>query len=112
MLILFASTINVACQNRNNRIFSHIIQNYRETLLTESVDYSLTVKETLSLVEVNKYKMTSQSWSPNNMVSPDKWQHDVDMYIHDVPKSRRAIIVVNNGINYSSINLRTLVKKH
>ncbi|PHM75152.1 PhoPQ-activated pathogenicity-related family protein [Xenorhabdus kozodoii] len=87
-------------QNNSDGRFYHVIPDYREKLSTEPVNYSLTSKETRSQIKLNRYKMTSQSWSPDNLVSPDQWQHNVDMYIPKTPKSQRALVVVNNGINY------------
>jgi PhoPQ-activated pathogenicity-related protein len=72
----------------------------------EPVTYSFTGKENLPQVEVKRYQMTSQSWSPDKMVSPGQWQHDVDIYIPESPESHRAVVVVNNGTNYDSTHLK------
>lgn len=92
----------ITCQNRTDCDFSHVIPDYRKKLSTETVNYVFTGKKTLSQVKVNRYKMISQSWSPDKMVTPEKWQHDVDIYIPETPKTQRALVVVNNGINYDN----------
>ncbi|CDG21570.1 PqaA protein [Xenorhabdus poinarii G6] len=109
-LMLFSSTVSFAlvkdnkiiCQNKNTCNFSHVLPDYREELSKRDVDYTFTEKETLPQVEVNRYKMVSQSWSPDKRVTPEKWQHDVDIYIPETPKTQRALVVVNNGINYGN----------
>lgn len=90
------------CQNRTDCGFSHVISDYREKLSKEPIDYTFIGKGELFQVEVNRYQMLSQSWSPDKMVTPEKWQHDVDIYIPETPKTQRALVVVNNGINYDN----------
>lgn len=85
--------------------FSHVIPDYRKKLSAEPLIYSFTGETELPQVEVKRYKMTSQSWSPDKMVIPGLWQHDVDIYIPESPKSIRAVVVVNNGTNHDAIHL-------
>ncbi|HAU3345617.1 TPA: PhoPQ-activated pathogenicity-related family protein [Salmonella enterica subsp. houtenae serovar 1,40:z4,z23:-] len=88
------------CQSKTVCDFSHILPDYREELSKKDVDYTFTEKEKLPQIVVNRYKMTSQLWSPDKIVTPDKWQHDVDIYIPEKPKTQRALVVVNDGVNY------------
>lgn len=107
VLIALTSTGNLALakdnkityQNKVDYGFSHVISDYRKQLSTEPVDYAFTGSETLPQIQINTYKMISQSWSPDKIVAPDIWQHDVDIYIPETPKTQRALVVVNNGIN-------------
>lgn len=46
-------------------------------------------------VEVNRYKLTSQSWSPSGLVASDKWQHNVNIYIPRNPKGDRALLAID-----------------
>ncbi len=91
-----------ACQSESTCDLSHTLSNYRKELSKNHVEYKSTGKEKLPQVEVKRYVMTSQSWSPDNIVSPKKWQHDVDMYIPKAPKEQQALVVVNDGVNYGS----------
>lgn len=107
LLLLFTTrgmavteTVQSLCKHRSDINFSDIISCYRERLATAPVSYYIQSTESLSSVELRKYQMRSQSWSPNNIVHPDKWQHNVDIYIPQYPVSQNALLVINNGINY------------
>jgi PhoPQ-activated pathogenicity-related protein len=88
------------CNKNQGCDFSHVLPDYRKKLSLAPVDYLMTGKETLPQIELKRYRMTSQSWSPDLRVSPDSWQHDVNIFIPDKAKSERAILVINNGVNY------------
>lgn len=49
---------------------------------------------------VRHYELLSQHWSPDDMVTPAQWRHNVDIYIPETAKEHHALVVVNNGINY------------
>ncbi|EMF07057.1 PqaA protein [Serratia marcescens VGH107] len=93
---------STVCKEKNNCNFHHVLSDYREELSKIAIDYTVLGKEILPQVEVYRYEMTSQSWAPDKMVTPGKWQHSVDIYIPNMPKEQRALVVVNNGINYVS----------
>jgi PhoPQ-activated pathogenicity-related protein len=86
-----------ACDN-----FSEIISCYRGSLAAHPVQYYMTGSTMIEGIKINSYHMKSQSWSPDNLVSPREWLHDIDIYIPDAPKNETALIVINNGINYNS----------
>lgn len=54
----------------------------------------------LAQVVVRHYELLSQHWSPDDMVTPAQWRHNVDIYIPETAKEHHALVVVNNGINY------------
>lgn len=83
---------------KNDKL-SMVIPNYRADLLAKPVHYALVNKEMLDDVVLNQYEMTSQFWSPDQLVSPTEWKHDLDIYIPPNAKKHRALIVINNGIN-------------
>ncbi|MBN3265242.1 PhoPQ-activated pathogenicity-related family protein [Pectobacterium brasiliense] len=109
-LMLFISTKSfaffennkVTCQKETGCSLSHVISDYRKELSKKDIDYTFIGKEKSPKIEIRKYKMTSQSWSPNDMVTPEKWLHDVDIYIPESPKTQRALVVVNNGVNHDN----------
>ena len=90
---------NIPHETIKNNKLSTVIPNYREDLLTKPVHYALVNKEVLEDVELNQYVMTSQYWSPDQLVSPAKWKHDLDIYIPRNTKKHRALIVINDGTN-------------
>ncbi len=44
--------------------------------------------------------MTSQEWSPDHLVYPPQWSHQVDLYVPDHPLRQKALLVINNGTNH------------
>ena len=79
---------------------THIISDYRKQLASLPLNYSLLEKKQLSDVVLQKYELNSQTWSPQGIVSPQEWQHEVDIYIPDAPENKHALVVINNGTNY------------
>ncbi|MEG3130421.1 PhoPQ-activated protein PqaA family protein [Pantoea cypripedii] len=107
MLLLFVSDSQAllkenkkACNKSQGCDFSHVLPDYRKKISLAPIDYIITEKESLPQLELKRYRMTSQSWSPDLRVSPDNWQHEVDIFIPEKAKSERAILVINNGVNY------------
>lgn len=96
----------IGCQNRTDCSLSYVIPEYRKKLSQEPIDYTIVDKKSFPEVELNKYKMTSQSWSPDKLVSPSKWEHDLDIYIPEKTLKHRALIVVNDGTNNDSTSNR------
>ncbi|EON4745516.1 TPA: PhoPQ-activated protein PqaA family protein [Escherichia coli] len=45
------------------------------------LDYSLLEEKQLPGVMLRKYSLNSQAWSPQGVVSPERWQNGVDIYI-------------------------------
>lgn len=77
----------------------YVISGYRQALASHPLDYSLLEKKSLPGVRLQRYQLTSQNWSPQGVVSPEKWQHEVDVYIPDAAREKHALVVINNGIN-------------
>lgn len=78
---MFYSTDNISfsnksaqpiCKSKNNIHLSQVISCYREKLAEMPVSYSLKHIKMLKDINLYKYQMTSQSWSPNGLVSPKK----------------------------------------
>lgn len=80
---------------------THLISDYRISLASLPLDYALLEKRQLDGVVLQRYKLTSQSWSPQGVVSPERWQHAVDIYIPDSARQENALLVINNGTNDS-----------
>lgn len=108
ILVLFIST-NVYTQLHNNIFFcrnspecdlSHVLPDYWEHISDTPLKYTLISTEPLAQVELRHYELLSQHWSPDDMVTPAQWRHNVDIYIPETAKQRHALVVVNNGVNY------------
>ncbi|MGN7972373.1 PhoPQ-activated pathogenicity-related family protein [Serratia sp. 22264] len=84
------------CKNAD---LTHVISDYRILLASLPLEYSLQEKKQLDGVMLQKYKLSSQSWSPQGIVSPPRWEHEVDIYIPDSAREKNALVVVNNGSN-------------
>lgn len=97
---------NVAqqCFERSGGRFSEVFACYRAAEALQPLTY--TAKETTQLPGLQKrhYELTSQKWSPDEIVTPDAWKHDVTIYIPDDALTGRALIVANNGINVAAEN--------
>jgi len=78
---------------------THVISDYRISLASFPLDYSLLEKKHLPGVMLQRYNLNSQSWSPQGVVSPERWQNGVDIYIPDSAKEKNALVVINNGSN-------------
>ncbi|MCS3429931.1 PhoPQ-activated pathogenicity-related family protein [Klebsiella sp. BIGb0407] len=87
-------------ENKDEKIdLNQVIPNYRESLAALPVDYTLLEKKQLAGVILQKYKLSSQSWTLQGSVSPGLWQHEVDIYIPDSAHDKNALVVINSGSN-------------
>ncbi|HEN3566347.1 TPA: PhoPQ-regulated protein [Yersinia enterocolitica] len=82
--------------------FTQVLSCYREKLAAEPLVYSLLSKENLPELEWRRYQLTSQNWSPENLVSPAEWQHEVEIFIPENSPSKRALVIINNGTNHGT----------
>ncbi|MCX8985937.1 PhoPQ-activated protein PqaA family protein [Citrobacter portucalensis] len=62
-------------------------------------DYYLLEKKQLPGVMLRRYNLNSQAWSPQDVVSPERWQNGVDFYLPDFAIEKNALVVINNGSN-------------
>ncbi|WLI77425.1 PhoPQ-activated protein PqaA family protein [Kosakonia sp. H02] len=78
---------------------SHVISDYRKSLASMPLDYSLLEKKQLPGVMLQRYTLNSQTWSPQGVVTPERWQNQVDIYIPDSARQKYALVAINNGSN-------------
>jgi PhoPQ-activated pathogenicity-related protein len=78
---------------------THVISDYRLSLASLPLDYSLLEKKRLPGVMLQRYSLNSQTWSPQNVVSPERWQNGIDIYIPHSARKKNALVVINNGSN-------------
>jgi PhoPQ-activated pathogenicity-related protein len=105
MAVLFISPACLALsagENNKNTNLTHVISDYRISLASLPLDYSLVEKKQLPGVMLQRYNLNSQTWSPQGVVSPERWQNGVDIYIPDSARKKNALVVINNGSNTNS----------
>ncbi len=81
--------------NCSDKDVSDVISCYRQQLAAKPLNYWFMSNDVYDNVEVNRYQMISQSWSPQGLVSPAAWKENVTIAIPPHPKTHRAIIAVD-----------------
>ncbi|MEV4978509.1 PhoPQ-regulated protein [Enterobacter ludwigii] len=102
MTVLFISPACLALssseENKKNNL-TYVISDYRVSLASLPLDYSLLEKKQMPGVMQQRYILHSQVWSPQGDVSPERWQNGVDIYIPDSVREKNALVVINDGSN-------------
>ncbi|ELL4253184.1 PhoPQ-regulated protein [Salmonella enterica subsp. enterica serovar Infantis] len=102
MAMLFISPAGLALsagENNKNIDLTHVISDYRISLTSLPLDYSLLEKKQRPGVMLQRFNLNSQTWSPQGVVSPERWQNGVDIYIPDSAREKNVLVVINNGSN-------------
>jgi PhoPQ-activated pathogenicity-related protein len=81
----------------SNQGFENTVACYVATAENQPLKYTLIAHEQLPGVTKRVYRMTSQFWSPQQLVEPSEWQHDVTIYMPEHALHGRALLVANNG---------------
>ncbi|MDR7342383.1 PhoPQ-activated pathogenicity-related protein [Pantoea alhagi] len=105
MAMLFISPTCLALptsEHHKNIKLTHVISDYRLSLASLPLDYSPLETKQLPGVRLQRYNLNSQTWSPQGVVSPQRWQNGVDIYIPDAAREKNALVVINNGSNSNS----------
>ncbi|EON3205899.1 PhoPQ-activated protein PqaA family protein [Salmonella enterica subsp. enterica serovar Infantis] len=100
MAMLFISPAGLALsagENNKNIDLTHVISDYRISLTSLPLDYSLLEKKQRPGVMLQRFNLNSQTWSPQGVVSPERWQNGVDIYIPDSAREKNALVVINNN---------------
>ncbi|MET3106852.1 PhoPQ-activated pathogenicity-related protein [Oxalobacteraceae bacterium GrIS 2.11] len=88
-----------SCFENSGSQFSEVMSCYRSASEAQALVYSAGETTEIGTIQKRTYALTSQSWSPNGMVLPAQWKHDVDIYIPADARTGSALLVVNNGLN-------------
>lgn len=88
-----------ACFEESGQRFDEIVNCYRQEQAAQPLTYSKKIVTQIDGGQQWRYQLTSQHWSPEHLVQPDAWTHDVVITIPDHALSERAVIIANNGIN-------------
>jgi len=90
----------VACAPRSSNDFSGVLACYRQLIMANAPRYTATGEAPFSGARRRMYHMASQTWSPQDLVAPAQWEHEVAVYIPANVAGRRALLVVNNGTRH------------
>ncbi|MDQ7978120.1 PhoPQ-activated protein PqaA family protein [Paraburkholderia sp. SARCC-3016] len=80
--------------------FEDVIVAYRDAIERQPLQYLKTARNSLPGVEQHTYLLNSQNWSPEALVQPALWQHDVTLYVPPDAMRERALLVVNGGTRH------------
>ncbi len=101
----FSATVPpaVTCQPENQTNFSDAIPCYRQNLAATPLNYTLISSQAYGDVQVNRYQLQSQSWSPSGLVLPAQWGENIAIAIPANPKPLRALIAadINEDLLYN-----------
>ncbi|HGJ5898499.1 PhoPQ-activated protein PqaA family protein [Arsenophonus apicola] len=103
LFICFCTQSHALSQEKNFQL-SDIIIYYQQLLAANPIKYSIYGRDKIDDVELIKYKMVSQVWSPEKLVPPQTWLHNLDIYIPTIPKPKYALIIINGGGRYDNKN--------
>ncbi len=92
------------CFENTGHQFNEVLACYRAEQARRALDYVAGEITEFSGVQKRSYVLTSQDWSPNGLVQPAMWQHEVTIYVPIDALSGRALLVANNGINNAAAN--------
>lgn len=90
------------CMENAQQNFSQALACYRTAESSAPLSYKKIEVIQLHDIEKRSYELTSQFWSPDQLVAPGKWVHMVDVYIPSNALAERALLVINNGTYYGS----------
>jgi PhoPQ-activated pathogenicity-related protein len=86
-----------ACFEASNQDFSEVLACYKKAEDANPLVYTAKPGTIFPGVEKRSFDLSSQRWSPQNLVSPAQWKHSVDIYIPDNPQHGQALLVASNG---------------
>lgn len=84
--------------------FSEVLNCYKKAEASKPLLYTAKGTQQFPDIEKRSFNLASQQWSPQGLVSPEQWKHDVDIYIPRDALHGRALLVANNGTNISTGN--------
>lgn len=77
--------------------FGEALVCYHDAVEAQPLSYRRTATSTVAGVERRDYLLTSQDWSPEGLVQPASWQHDVALYVPPDALPTRALLISSNG---------------
>lgn len=95
-----AAPIAFPCPIDARRDLTDTLACYRQTVENQPLNYTMTGIVQLPGIEQRTYRLVSQSWSPDQLVRPDTWVHEVALYIPQDALPRRALVIANDGTRH------------
>ncbi|PPU91125.1 PqaA [Xanthomonas populi] len=95
-----ASPASDRCANDPKVGFGDALACYHDAVEQEPLSYQQGATTTVAGVERRDYLLTSQQWSPDNLVQPTDWQHDVAIYVPPNALPARALLISTNGTRH------------
>ena len=89
-----------ACFEASNQDFSEVLACYKKAEDVNPLIYTNKGSTPFPGVEKRSFDLNSQQWSPQGLVHPEQWKHDVDIYIPDNALHGQALLIANNGTPY------------
>lgn len=86
------------CFENKDRDYSEVLTCYRTSHEKRPLIYVKKNSTKVDGIEKRTYELTSQTWMPE-LVTPNEWRHTVDIYVPDNALKKRALVIVNNGLN-------------
>ncbi|MCC4589176.1 PhoPQ-regulated protein [Xanthomonas sp. NCPPB 1067] len=77
--------------------FDQALVCYRNAVEQQPLVYRRLATGSVNGVERRDYLLTSQTWSPESLVAPAIWQHDVAIYVPPDALPERAVLFSTNG---------------
>lgn len=99
---LAETSVNTCLGNPYN--FSEVLNCYKQEQASHPLLYTAKGTEVFPGVEKRSFELSSQRWSPDELVSPQQWKHDVDIYIPHNAVHGQAVLIANNGTNIPAGN--------
>lgn len=99
-----AATSVPACFEASSYDFSEVLNCYKKAEASKPLLYTVKGTQLFPDIEKRSFELASQEWSPQGLVSPEQWKHNVDIYIPRDALNGRALLVANNGTNIAMGN--------
>lgn len=77
--------------------FSEVLARYKQSQASLPLVYEATGVQTFAGIEKRSFTLESQNWSPQDLVEPGVWRHDVAIYLPDDALPGQALLIANNG---------------
>ncbi|MGS0641172.1 PhoPQ-activated pathogenicity-related family protein [Xanthomonas oryzae] len=80
--------------------FGQALACYHDAIEQQPLIYTRVGTSNVTGVERRDYLLTSQDWSPEGLVTPARWQHDVAIYVPKEALPTRAVLISTNGTRH------------
>ncbi|RXE00754.1 PhoPQ-activated protein PqaA family protein, partial [Xanthomonas perforans] len=88
------------CANAPDVGFGQALVCYHDAIEQQPLTYTRVGTSSVAGVERRDYLLTSQDWSPEGLVTPARWQHDVAIYVPTEALPTRAVLISTNGTRH------------